>query len=101
ELLLLRQGQLGDLPEPDVGRAGELLAVERRALAQVRKLRAERLVVEGEVVGPGPGLDLRLEHRARTRRPPPRPARARSRSPPPAPRRAAPTGSRGGARFAR
>ena len=68
ELVLLGQRQLPDLREPTrcLGRAesrpGELLAVEGRAVEEVRELRAVALVVDRELLVPGARLDLGLEH---------------------------------------
>ena len=67
----------------DLGRAATARALARRAsrgrTASARAGSAScaryALVVERELLVPGPGLDLRLEHRARTRPPPPPPPR--------------------------
>ena len=68
QLVLLGQRELRDVGEPArrLGRVepgrGELLPVERRALEEVRELGAIALVVERELLRPGAGLDLRLQH---------------------------------------
>ena len=64
ELGLVGQRQLRRSSSRPPFRAGELLAVERRALEQVGELRAVALAVEGELLVPGAGLDLGLEDHA-------------------------------------
>ncbi len=55
-------------PASSRGCEAELLPVERRALEQVRELRAVGRVVERELLVPRTRLDLRLEHHSAARR---------------------------------
>ena len=54
-------GSSRDVGEADGVVTGELLAVERGALEQVRELLAKARVVERELLGPRPSLDLGVE----------------------------------------
>ena len=68
--MLLGERQLRDVREPAGRRGGgeprrrQLLAVEGRALEEVGELGAVARVVDGELLGPGAGLDLGREHQS-------------------------------------
>ena len=70
QLVLVGERQTRDLAEPaGVGRTldpglTELLAIERRTVEKVAELRPIARVVDRDLLLPGPGLDLRLEHHA-------------------------------------
>src|SRR5207248_9338205 len=94
--LFLRCERERDSPAQAPGRvrSGQLLAVERRPLEEVRQLLAVARVVEGELLVPRQPLGVSR----RARSPPRRRVRARTRSAAPAPRRggrAAPPSARG------
>src|SRR5439155_13640249 len=57
QLALLGQRESRDVVEADVVAAGQLLAVEGRALAQVGELLAKRRVVADQLLLPRPRLD--------------------------------------------
>ena len=61
ELRLVRERQARDVGEADGVVTGELVAVEGGALEQVRELLAKACVVERELLGPRPSLDVGIE----------------------------------------